>query len=101
MWMSEKKLRAEIYGRCSELGLFYIHHPDSRRADGRGWPDLTIIGAEEALFRELKSTRGRLRVDQRRVGSMLTRIGYDWAVWRPVHLLDGTVERQLADITGE
>jgi len=96
--MTEAELLAEIDKLCEQLGLHYVHHPDSRRVHGRGWPDLTILGPRGALFRECKSANGTLRPDQRKVGSWLTGAGLDWAVWRPVTLLTGVIEQQLRRI---
>lgn len=63
-----------------------------------GWPDWVIIGPGGILFRELKSQRGELTPEQRSVGSKLAKVGMDWAVWRPQHLFDGTIERRLTAI---
>lgn len=63
-----------------------------------GWPDWVIIGPRGIIFRELKTQRASLTVDQRRVGSMLGKHDLDWAVWRPQHLFDGTIERRLVKI---
>lgn len=35
------------------------------------------------LYRELKSDRGRLSMEQEAWGDLLVRAGCDWAVWRP------------------
>ena len=53
-----------------------------------------------AIFAELKSERGVISLDQRRVGSRITRSGLYWVVWRPTQLLDGTIARRLARIAG-
>lgn len=76
----------------------YGFHARSAIGSEAGWPDWVIIGPTGILFRELKSQRGELTVEQRRVGSKLAKVGQDWAVWRPQHLLDGTIERRLSAI---
>ncbi len=58
-------------------------HPRISIGSKRGWPDWVILGPNGALFRELKTQRGDLSIDQRSVGSKLTRAGLSWCVWRP------------------
>jgi hypothetical protein len=53
-------------------------------ADGAGFPDLVLVGRGEVLFRELKTRRGQLSVDQKAWGELLDRNGADYSVWRPV-----------------
>lgn len=76
----------------------YGFHARSAIGSEAGWPDWVIIGPNGILFRELKSHRGELTVEQRSVGSKLGKVGLDWAVWRPQHYFDGTIERRLAAI---
>lgn len=91
-------LEAHVRRLMKDLGLdgFHVRNSIGSR---RGFPDWEIWGTS-VLWRELKSERGRLSTDQRRVGSLITRAGGDWAVWRPRDLLDGTIARQLARIAG-
>lgn len=96
--MSEDELERHIRQLIADLGLWGYHAYDSRRCE-KGWPDWTIIG-NRVLFRELKSEAGSLTVEQRSVGSKLTRAGQSWAVWRPRDLLNGTISRQLGEISG-
>jgi hypothetical protein len=92
-------LEAKLKELLREYDLFGYHNPDSRRS-AAGWPDWEIIGAygKGALYRELKSQRGTLKVAQRRVGSLLQAAGMDWAVWRPSDYFNGTIRRQLERI---
>jgi hypothetical protein len=73
-------------------------HVLTRKGMRPGWPDLVIIGPRKVLYRELKSERGALTPDQRRVGSLLTRAGCDWAVWRPRDLCSGVIPDQLRQL---
>lgn len=91
-------LEANLRQLLDDLGLFG-YHPRNSIGSAKGWPDWVILGPCGSLFRELKSQRGTLSIDQRRVGSKLTRAGLNWGVWRPADLLDGTIARQLASIT--
>ena len=51
--------------------------------DSRGWPDLVLCRDGVLVFRELKTDRGHLTLEQEEWGDLLTRCGVDWAVWRP------------------
>ena len=97
--MSEVELQDTVRKMCDALGLVVRHVRDERGNWVTGWPDLDILGPHGIIWRELKSMRGQLTPDQRRVGSLMTRAGLDWAVWRPVDLLDGTIARQLTAIS--
>ena len=90
-------LDAHVRRLMKDLGLegFHVRNSIGSR---RGFPDWEIWGTR-ILHRELKSERGALSVDQRRVGSLITRAGGDWAVWRPADLLNGTITRQLHRIS--
>ena len=90
-------LEANLRELMKDLGL-WGWHPRISIGSKRGWPDWVILGPRGALFRELKSQRGDLSIDQRAIGSMLTRAELSWAVWRPADLLDGTIVRQLRSI---
>lgn len=92
-------LEANLRRLMKDLGLWGFHVRNSIGSE-KGWPDWTILGPEGGLFRELKSERGTVTIDQRRVGSRLTRAGFDWAVWRPRDLVSGVIAVQLARIAG-
>lgn len=91
-------LEANLRELLADFGLFG-YHPRNSIGSAKGWPDWVILGPRGALFRELKSARGILSPDQRRVGALITRAGLDWAVWRPADLTNGTIARQLAQLT--
>lgn len=65
------------------------------QADGKGYPDLTIVGPGGVLFRELKSDRGQLSAEQVTWSARLKSAGADFAVWRPVDLRSGRIEKEL------
>lgn len=67
--------------------------------DGKGWPDLVLVGPLGVLFRELKAARGRVSRDQAEWMLALARVGEDVGVWRPYDLVDGRVEAELAAIS--
>ena len=90
-------LEAHLRRLLADLGLFG-YHPRRQAGSQPGWSDWVIIG-NRILYRELKSESGVLSVAQRNVGARITGAGGDWAVWRPRDLLDGTIAKQLADIS--
>jgi hypothetical protein len=75
-----------------------VHQDDSRQQTEPGIPDLIMAGRNGVLWRELKSHYGTLSPDQRGFGSLLGHAGEDWAIWRPVDLINSTVETQIARI---
>jgi hypothetical protein len=95
--MTERELQEHVRQLCAGLGLFHYHPHNSRRS-APGWPDSVIIGAGGIRFRELKTEHGVLSPEQRRVGELITRAGGNWAVWRPRHLVDRTIARELEDL---
>lgn len=62
-------------------------------ADGAGFPDLVLVGRDQVLFRELKSGRGRLTVDQEAWLELLARNGADAGVWT-----DRDLDRIVAEL---
>lgn len=65
------------------------------QADGKGYPDLTIVGSGGVLFRELKSATGALSREQKEWLHALRSAGADFEVWRPADLRSGRIEREL------
>lgn len=64
--------------------------------DGKGFPDLVLVGHGSILFRELKSERrGRLSVEQEAWRDCLLANGADWSVWRPSDWVSGRIEAEL------
>lgn len=95
--MTEDQLQQAVTGMADHLRIRWHHEVDSRRSKA-GFPDLVLVGAR-VLFVELKTQRGRLRPEQNEWLSALLRAqGVSACVWRPMDLLDGTVERTLRDL---
>ncbi|MGD0312499.1 MAG: VRR-NUC domain-containing protein [Acidimicrobiales bacterium] len=63
-------------------------------ADGKGWPDLTLVRDNRIVFAELKSARGRLSDEQQDWLDVLDRAA-EVHVWRPAEWCDGTIEAVL------
>lgn len=96
--MTEVELEREVRRLITvyRLQATAFHVPDSRRMQ-RGLPDWIIIG-HRVLWRELKSAYGAVSREQRHVGYVLQAAGEDWAVWRPVDLASGRIERELESV---
>jgi hypothetical protein len=76
----EWRLQREIETWCRERGL-YVFHDRSRSRNAPGHPDLVIaLPRARTLWLELKSRRGRLTSDQKRVAQRLRSCGHQWAV---------------------
>jgi hypothetical protein len=96
--MTEADLLRAVTDLARWLGLRYFHDNDSRR-NRAGWPDLAIAGRGGLILRELKSATGRLRPEQMDWISILELGGADVAVWRPVDLSSGVIEKELKQLT--
>lgn len=65
------------------------------QGDGKGYPDVTIVGAGGVLFRELKAAKGYLKPEQKKWLSALEEAGADAGVWKPADLQSGRIEAEL------
>jgi hypothetical protein len=81
--MTEAEFMESIRGLVALCQLRAFHARDSRGSWGTGFPDLVIVGPGGAIFREVKTGRGRLTGRQWDWGHALLGAGLDWAVWRP------------------
>jgi len=89
--LSEAGFQALVVQLAETCGWRVMHVRRSRVRGGKvatstsidGWPDLTIFGHGRLIFAELKSERGQLAAEQRRVLDELRRAGQDVRVWRP------------------
>lgn len=91
--MTEAQLQSAVTDLCTYYGLFWYHPYDSRRSVP-GYPDLTIVGTR-VIFRELKSSTGRMRPVQLEWAARLTKAGADVDVWRPDDLRTGRIQAEL------
>ncbi len=85
-------------GLCKLYGLKWFHDHDSRR-NPEGFPDLVIVG-RKVMYRELKTQKGTVSPAQKEWLEALRIAGQDACVWRPVHLLNGTIAQELAALAG-
>lgn len=82
VFASEAEFQAQVVELAGLYGWWTYHNPDSRRSTP-GWPDLVLVGHGRALFRELKTERGKVSPDQQAVIEMMHEAGLDVAIWRP------------------
>lgn len=103
----EDDLLKAVIDLCKLLGLRTVHFRPAKTAqgwrtavqgDGKGWPDLVIVGPGGVLYRELKATGKYPDLDQRAWIAALGAAGQDVAVWRPVDLISGRIEAELRAI---
>jgi len=92
--MSEDTLQTRIEQLAKELGWLRYHTYDSRRS-AAGFPDLVMVRRGRIVWRELKSMKGRVSADQRKWLDALETANADVGIWRPIDLLDGTVQAEL------
>jgi VRR-NUC domain-containing protein len=97
--MSEDALLAQVRRAALTLGWIVYHTHDSRRSEP-GFPDLVLVSPRQGriLWRELKTARGRVSVEQQKWLDALRAAGQDVGVWRPVDLLE---ERIVAELVAQ
>lgn len=90
--MLEREFQHQVIQLAHILGFTVAHFRPAKTtkgwrtpvgADGKGFPDLVLAGHDKILFRELKTTTGRLSADQVAWGETLQKHGADYAVWTP------------------
>jgi hypothetical protein len=93
--MLEADLQAEVVKLARMLGWLVYHTYDSRRS-AAGFPDLVMVHPQSGaqLFAELKSATGKVTAEQDQWLRALAIRGAAY-VWRPEHLVDGTIPRAL------
>ncbi len=102
--VSEDDLLDAVLDLAKTLGLRTAHFRPAQTAqgwrtpvsgDGKGWPDLVLVGPGGVLFRELKSARGAASVEQRLWLNVLALAGQDTGVWRPDDLQSGRILAEM------
>lgn len=97
--LTERQLQGTITDMATMLGWRWYHVHDSRRS-APGFPDLVMVhtGQARTIWRELKTTKGRVSPAQRAWLADLEAAGEDAAVWRPSDLASGRI---LAELRGD
>lgn len=102
--MIEDDLKKGVIDLAHLFGLLVAHFRPARtergwrtpvEADGKGYPDMTIVGPGGVLFRELKSATGTLSPEQKVWIDRLALAGADIGVWRPQDLASGRIKEEL------
>lgn len=106
--MSEDDLLKAVLEMARVFGIMTAHFRTAQArsgnwvtavsGDGKGYPDLTMVGPRGMLFRELKSARGPTAPEQKAWLARLTATGADAAIWRPADLKSGRIEAELRAI---
>jgi hypothetical protein len=66
------------------------------QGDGKGFPDLVLVGPGGVLFREAKSDRGSLEPDQKTWRDALVGAHADWGVWKPRDFRSGLIADEVS-----
>ncbi len=67
------------------------------QGDGKGYPDLTIVG-NKPIWRETKSSTGSMTPEQKIWAARIKAAGGDFAVWKPEDLHSGRIETELRSL---
>jgi len=97
--MHESEVEAGVVSLCKALGLLRYHTYRSTRSPA-GFPDEVVVGPNGMIYRELKSQTGKVSGEQQKWLDGLRAAGQDVGVWRPEHLLDGTIAATLKALSG-
>lgn len=79
---TEAEFQSAVCALARKLGCS-VFHPQNVKRSEPGFPDLTILGKNGLLFRELKTEEGRLRPEQADWLAKFEKAGIDATVWRP------------------
>ncbi|WP_433731113.1 VRR-NUC domain-containing protein [Actinoplanes sp. CA-051413] len=103
--VSEDALLRTILEMAKRMGVLAAHFRPAQsqtgrwltavQGDGKGYPDVTLVGKGGVLFRELKAARGSLSREQKVWLAALEEAGADMGVWRPVDLQSGRIEAEI------
>ncbi len=95
--MQEKEFQKSVVDLATFTGWLVYHNPDSRRSTA-GFPDLVLL-KDRLLFRELKTTTGRVSEAQKYWLTALTWVGQDAKVWRPADWpeIEATLKGEVID----
>lgn len=97
---SERTLQEAVIDLARRLGFTLVYHTHDSRRSQPGFSDLVLVNpkARRVLFRELKSTKGRVSDAQRVWADGLVSAGADFGFWRPVDWVSGRIESELRGV---
>lgn len=98
--MSERGFQQGVVKLARFHGFSLVYHTHDSRRSAPGFPDLVMVNPRtgRVLYRELKTNKGRLTVEQRDWLEGLTAAGQDAGVWRPADYDNGNIIGQLRGI---
>lgn len=98
--MSESQFQSAVIELAKLNGYRLIYHTHDSRRSVAGFPDLVLVSEhrQRALFRELKTTIGRLSPEQFDWISSMQLAKLNAGVWRPEDLTNGHI---LNDLRGK
>lgn len=104
----EERLKLAVLDLCKHLGLKVAHFRPGMtkrgnwvtavQGDGKGYPDLTIVGPGGFMWRELKDDGKYPTPEQKAWLADLTAAGADADVWKPKDLISGRIKAELTAI---
>jgi hypothetical protein len=80
--MREEQFQQKVVDLCNWYRLLVYHTYDSRRSQP-GFPDLVIVGKSGVIFAELKSSTGKVSLNQSEWYERLRAAGAKAYIWRP------------------
>lgn len=92
--MTEAQLLNLVRSLASLLGWRGYHTHRSDRSEP-GFPDLVLVRGDRVVWRELKTSTGRMRPAQQQWLDDLVAAGQDAMVWRPADWSSGAIEADL------
>lgn len=95
--MSEGDFQKRVIQLAKFHGFELVYHTYDSRRSAPGFPDLVLVSSRHRriLYRELKSSKGRVSADQKQWLNALAMVGQDAGVWRPADLLNGRILSEL------
>lgn len=94
---TERKFQDVVLEAARAAGFTLVYHTHDSRRSQPGFPDLVLVSprAGRVLFRELKSTKGRVSPAQQKWGDGLIAAGADFAFWYPEDWASGRIQKEL------
>ncbi len=88
-------LEAKVERELKAAGFHMVYHTYDSRRSTEGYPDIVALRGSRQVVIELKSQRGRFSVAQDMWLEAYRRVGAEVYVFKPIHLLDGTIAKAL------
>lgn len=98
--LTEDQFQQQVIELAQLHGYDLCYHTHDSRRSEPGFPDLVLISnrRERALFRELKTEKGKVSKDQLIWITSMQLVGLNAGVWRPSDLTNGHI---IADLRGK